>query len=98
MAAVRLGKSRPRAVVMIEVPMPVDVPIGTSLAGYRVERLLGSGAAMGAVYLARDEHLERPVALKLLPPGIGERSRLRARPVRESRLAARLEHPSIVRY
>ena len=75
--------------------MPLDVPIGTSVAGYRVERLLGSGAA-GVVYLARDEHLNRPVALKLLPPGLAQDARFRARFVRESQLAAGLEHPAIV--
>jgi serine/threonine-protein kinase len=75
--------------------MPVDVPIGTTLAGYRVERLLGHGA-MGAVYLARDEHLDRPVALKLLPRELASDQRFRDRFLRESRLAATLEHPSIV--
>ena len=75
--------------------MPLDVPIGTSVAGYRVERLLGSGAA-GVVYLARDEQLNRPVALKLLPPGLAQDARFRARFVRESQLAAGLEHPAIV--
>ena len=80
---------------MIEMSMPVDVPIGTTLAGYRVERLLGHGA-MGAVYLARDEHLDRPVALKLLPRELASDQRFRDRFLRESRLAATLEHGSIV--
>ena len=77
------------------MPMALDVPIGTNVAGYRVERLLGSGAA-GVVYLARDEHLNRLVALKLLPPGLAQDLRFRARFVRESQLAAGLEHPAIV--
>src|SRR4029079_16128026 len=86
-----LGKSRPRAAVMIEMSMPVDVPIGTPLAGYRVERLLGHGA-MGAGYRARDEHLDRPVALKLLPRQLASDQRFRDRFLRESRLAATPEH------
>ena len=56
-------------------------------------RKLGRGGA-GVVWLARDTHLDRHVALKLLgdvPPSLFERFR------REARFAARLEHPSIVR-
>jgi len=75
--------------------MPLDVPAGSMLAGYRVERELGRGAT-GAVYLARDEHLDRLVALKVLPPELSADERFRARFLRESRVAARLEHPAIV--
>ena len=77
------------------MPMPLDVPAGTMLAGYRVERELGRGAT-GAVYLAHDEHLDRPVALKVLPPELSNDERFRARFLRESRVAAGLEHPAIV--
>ena len=38
--------------LVVQMAMPIDVPIGTTLSGYRVERLLGRGA-MGVVYLAR---------------------------------------------
>jgi serine/threonine protein kinase len=47
--------------------MPVELRTGTIVAGFRVERLLGRGA-VGSVYLARDEHVNRAIALKLLPP------------------------------
>ena len=77
------------------MPMPLDVPAGTMLAGYRVERELGRGAT-GAVYLATDEHLDRPVALKVLPPELSADERFRGRFLRESRVAAGLEHPAIV--
>jgi len=73
----------------------VEVEIGSMVSNYRVERLLGSGA-MGTVYLAHDVHLERPVALKLLAAELARDERFRERFLRESRTAARLEHPAIV--
>ena len=75
--------------------MNVEVEIGSMVSNYRVERLLGSGA-MGTVYLAHDVHLERPVALKLLAAELARDERFRERFLRESRTAARLEHPAIV--
>ena len=62
---------------------------------YSLERELGRGG-MGVVYLARDVQLDRPVALKLLPPEQAALSDRRARFLREARLAARLAHPNIV--
>jgi ABC-type transport system substrate-binding protein/class 3 adenylate cyclase/streptogramin lyase/tRNA A-37 threonylcarbamoyl transferase component Bud32 len=70
-------------------------PIGSVLAGYRVERLLGQGAT-GAVYLAEDVHLRRRTALKLLTPELARDERFRNRFLLESQLAASLEHPHIV--
>ena len=80
---------------MIQVLMPGEVTSGTRMAGYRIERLLGEGGT-GAVYLAIDEHLDRPVALKLLPPELSRDERFRKRFLREARMAAHLEHPGIV--
>ncbi len=68
---------------------------GVRLGGYAVERELGRGG-MGTVYLARDERLDRMVALKVVAPALADDERFRERFLRESRLAARLEHPSIV--
>ncbi len=62
---------------------------------YALERELGRGG-MGIVYLARDVHLDRLVALKLLPPDLAARAALRERFLREARTAARLSHPNIV--
>jgi serine/threonine protein kinase len=51
---------------------------------------------MGVVYLAEDLSLGRKVALKLLAPDLAQDARFRERFVRESRLAASLEHPNII--
>ena len=66
------------------------------LAGrYSIEREIGRGG-MGIVFLARDVALERPVAIKLLPPQFGSDEIARERFVREARTAAKLSHPNIV--
>jgi serine/threonine protein kinase len=51
---------------------------------------------MGVVYLARDVALDRPVAIKLLPPTLAAQPELRDRFLREARAAASLAHPNIV--
>jgi serine/threonine protein kinase len=67
------------------------------LAGgrYRVERVLGHGG-MALVLLARDEELDRPVAVKLLAENLANDVSFRERFLREARVAARLAHPNIV--
>jgi len=62
---------------------------------FSIERLLGQGG-MGAVYLARDRQLDRPVAIKVLPPEFAQQSDLRERFLRETRIAASFSHPNIV--
>jgi serine/threonine-protein kinase len=69
--------------------------IGRDIGTYRVRSLLGSGG-MGEVYLAHDSKLDRPVALKLLAPGLaGDPDRLR-RFHQEARAASSLNHPHIL--
>ncbi|HWH43638.1 MAG TPA: serine/threonine-protein kinase [Thermoleophilaceae bacterium] len=75
--------------------MATDPRIGTVLAGYRIEAPLGKGG-MGVVYRAEHLHLQRPVALKLLAPNLAEDQAFRERFMRESRLAAAIQHPHIV--
>jgi len=62
---------------------------------YILEKELGRGG-MGAVYLARDVRLDRPVAIKFLPPDLAARPDLRARFLQETRTAASFSHPNIV--
>ena len=66
------------------------------LAGrYSIERELGRGG-MGIVLLARDVALDRPVAIKLLPPHLAANREARDRFLQEARMAAGLSHPNIV--
>jgi serine/threonine-protein kinase len=68
----------------------------TALTGrYTLERELGRGG-MGVVFLARDVGLDRPVAVKLLPPYLAAQPLIRERFLHEARLVARLSHPNIV--
>src|SRR5215218_9734968 len=74
--------------------MPHALVPGSEVSGYRIESLLGEGAT-GAVYLARDAE-GRVVALKVLDPAVAADARFRERFLRESRVAALLEHPNLV--
>lgn len=72
-----------------------DSLIGTSIGRYKVIRLI-KRSGMGEVYLARDTHLPRDVALKLLPLVFtGDESRLR-RFILEAEAASSLNHPNIL--
>jgi YVTN family beta-propeller protein len=68
---------------------------GERLGVYEVEVLVGRGG-MGEVYRAHDERLDRKVALKILTPRLADDEAFRERLVRESRLAASLDHPNVV--
>jgi hypothetical protein len=77
--------------------VPPDPATLTGLTPHLVvESLLGVGG-MGAVYRARQEHLDRPVALKLMAPALAADPAFTARFQREARVLARLDHPHIVR-
>lgn len=80
---------------MSEVPSTLLVVQAAVAGRYALERELGRGG-MGVVYLARDLALDRPVAIKVLPPALAGISALRERFLREARTAARLSHPHIV--
>jgi len=68
---------------------------GAEIAGYRIESVIGRGG-MAVVYRAEDTRLGRKVALKLLTPTLAGNEQFQQRFIRESRLAASLDHPNIV--
>jgi serine/threonine protein kinase len=77
------------------IPEAMTTQVRGRVAHYRIVRQLGEGG-MGVVLLARDEALGRQVALKLLSPRFADDVQFRARFVRESRLAAAIDHPNII--
>jgi len=72
-----------------------DPRVGSQFAGYRIVGLVGRGAT-SSVYRAVELRLEREVALKLLSPELSEDRRFERRFLRESKLAASLEHPNVI--
>jgi hypothetical protein len=77
-----------------------DKPLAARLAdalgdAYTLEGEIGRGG-MGVVYRARDERLQRRVAIKVLPPELAFQKDIRERFTREAQTAARLSHPNIV--
>jgi eukaryotic-like serine/threonine-protein kinase len=71
----------------------MPLPAGKQLGKYQILRPLGRGG-MGEVYLARDNQLEREVALKFISPELTGEPDARKRFLREARLASRLNHPA----
>ncbi len=70
--------------------------IGTVLSGrYRLEAKLGSGG-MSTVYLARDQTLDRPVAVKVMHREMSEQADQLERFRQEARAVAKLSHPNVV--
>ena len=68
---------------------------GDTILGYEVVELAGRGG-MGDVFRAQDTRLDRPVALKLLAERLSDDQSFRERLLRESRLAASLDHPNVI--
>lgn len=81
---------------MVEgTPGPGGFHRGEFVAGYRLDEVLGRGG-MAVVYLAHDERLGRNVALKVLAPQFAHDEAFRQRFIRESRVAAVIDHPNII--
>ena len=69
--------------------------IGRTLDRYRIESKLGEGG-MGAVYLAHDTRLKRPVAIKVLHAESVANPERKRRFVQEAQAASALNHPNII--
>ena len=72
-----------------------DLGPGDVFAGHRITGVAGRGG-MGVVYRAVQLDLDRAVALKLIAADLAEDSSFRDRFVRESRLAASIDHPNVI--
>ena len=78
---------------MSESQNPHDLS-GSTIAQYQIEEELGGGG-MGVVYRALDTRLDRPVALKFLPPFLTHSGEARERFFAEARAASKLDHANI---
>jgi DNA-binding NarL/FixJ family response regulator len=76
-------------------PRTGELQIGAVFAGHRIDGVAGRGG-MGIVYRATDLALARPVALKLIAPGVANDRVFRERFQRECRIAAAIDHPGVV--
>ena len=85
------GKGSPNSTTS---SVSVGLPPGTPLGRYIIIEPLGSGG-MGTVYRARDEKLEREVAVKILSPGVLSDEEVRRRFRREALALAKLTHSHI---
>jgi len=72
-----------------------EFAIGSQIAGYRLEEQIGRGG-MAVVFRAHEARLDRNVALKILAPGLAADDAFRKRFIRESRIAAAVDHPNII--
>ena len=72
-----------------------SVAAPTRIDRYRIDRLLGRGG-FGSVYLARDQQLDRPVAIKVAHPELVTSLANASIYLEEARNVARLDHPNIV--
>jgi serine/threonine protein kinase len=75
-------------------PLPIE-ELAAIFPQFEILELFGQGG-MGAVYKVQQKDLGRIVALKILPPAIGQSPEFSARFTREARALAKLNHPGIV--
>ncbi|MHC5054020.1 MAG: protein kinase domain-containing protein [Planctomycetota bacterium] len=101
------GLEKPLAEIMMEkgfitqiqaeqIGRAVDSPDAKTIAGFELLEKLGEGG-MGVVYKAHQASMDRLVALKVLPERLANDKQFVSRFFREARVAAKLDHPNIVR-
>ncbi len=76
------------------MPSVQDSLVGQTLGHYRIAEKIGTGG-MGEVYRARDEHLARDVAIKVLPPGTLTDESARKHFHKEALILSQLNHPNV---
>jgi serine/threonine protein kinase len=83
--------------VVIRPPLSESavIPHGAEIAGYRIGPQVGRGG-MGVVYKAQHMRLDRPAAMKVLTPALAHNQEFRERFIRESQVAATLQHPNVI--
>jgi serine/threonine protein kinase len=84
-----------RALAEHKAQEPYPSLTGRTLLHYTIAEKIGEGG-MGVVYRARDEHLNRDVAIKVLPPELVTDPERKKRFVQEARAASALSHPNII--
>ena len=72
-----------------------DLSPGSVFAGHRIEAVAGRGG-MGVVYRAVQLSLDRTVALKVIAPALMQDAAIRRRFMRESKVAASIDHPNVI--
>ena len=72
-----------------------ELPQGSLFAGHEIIGVAGRGG-MGVVYRARQLDLDRIAALKVIAPTLAQDASFRERFIRESRVAASLDHPNVI--
>src|SRR3989441_7643516 len=73
----------------------MTLPVGAKLGRYEIRSQLGAGG-MGEVYRARDEKLNRDVAIKVLPATLSQNADRLRRFEQEAQAAGALNHPNIL--
>jgi tRNA A-37 threonylcarbamoyl transferase component Bud32 len=92
---VDLGKDTQSGAPSPSLVPPTIAELAAIFPQLEILELIGKGG-MGAVYKARQKQLDRIVALKILPPGIGDEPAFAERFAREAKALAKLNHPNIV--
>jgi serine/threonine protein kinase len=94
-SGVNLGPDTETGTVHSHFVPPSVAELAPMFPQLEILELIGKGG-MGAVYKARQKQLDRIVALKILPPGIGDDPAFAERFAREAKALAKLNHPGIV--